>query len=74
MDNFDCVPGVVDLVDKLVAACEPSFPQKIPLLVLGDGAGLEAVVLDGVKIFVGWVGGGVRSGCRCDEVITTIII
>lgn len=50
------------LGDEFVASGESSLAEEVALDVLGDGVGLEAVILDYVEVLVSCVRGGLRSG------------
>lgn len=62
LDDLDSEDVLGVLGDEFVASGESSLAEEVALDVLGDGVGLEAVILDYVEVLVSCVRGGLRSG------------
>ena len=62
LDDLDGEDVLGVLGDEFVASGESSLAEEVALDVLGDGVGLEAVILDYVEVLVSCVRGGLRSG------------
>jgi hypothetical protein len=74
LNDLDCEDLVGLLRDEFVASGKAALAQEIALGVLCYRVVLEAVVLDDVQIFVGWVDRSLRSGWVREEVMRVTIL
>lgn len=61
LDDLDCEDFLCFFRDQLVASGEPALPQEVAFNIPGDCVVFEAVILNEVQVFVGFVMTGVRS-------------